>query len=319
MKKFLYVLLATSFLFASCGGDDNKKENNNENQNQNQNQSESSTIDFAKFCDNIMGKSCGEDISDDAMTQCVALYEGEYKAYPKCSLLMATYYKCVIDAACDPADDDCECFPEDACNDEVEAAHSCLVENYPDDFNDSQDESINFDNFCNHVMGKSCGAQISNEGMDSCKAIYIEEFESHAKCTDDLSAYYKCVADIPANTCIQEDACADEMEAAHSCLVTNYPDEFEDESIDFDNFCNHIMGKSCGAQISDDDMNSCKALYIEEFESHAKCTDDLSAYYKCVADISADTCLPEDACNAKTEAAHSCLVANYPDEFVDHT
>lgn len=338
MKKFLYVLLASSFLLASCGDDDKKDNNNNNNnnnqnqnqnqnqndQNQNQNQNETTSIDYDKFCNNVMGKSCGHAISDQDIASCKQTYADVLKDNAQCKDDIETYYKCVakIDAKCNSGEE-CDCIPDDACKTEVDKASACI--------NKNKGVDVDYNKFCNIVMGKICGYDISDDMIAQCVDIYSDETANHLECKNEAKAYYDCVITENDAFCAQTllPLCESEIDAYDACLKQKYTliaDASQSVSgINFTNFCKNVMGKSCGAEISDNDMNWCESLYAEEYKSHSKCTADLGAYYKCVADISAnecapndDTCecIPDDACKDKVEKAHNCLLVNYPEEIM---
>ena len=197
MKKLTLLALAAALFMTAC--DDN-------NDNSTPSQDDKTTIDFNKFCDLVMGKTCGADISDADMASCVSTYKAEYDKYAStCKEVGDKYYKCVLNADTKLCADD-----DNSCKTEVEAYSACIGE---------PEEEIDFNKFCNLVMGKACGADISDEDITACVATYKAEAAQYAStCKEVGEKYYKCVINADTKVCEDDDhSCETEINAYSDC------------------------------------------------------------------------------------------------------
>ncbi|MBQ9396665.1 MAG: hypothetical protein IJU23_14265, partial [Proteobacteria bacterium] len=162
MKKFALLTMAAALLFAACDDNDNSKPQNEKE----------TAVDFNKFCDVVMGKACGLELTDADLNSCVETYKAEAKKYEAtCKDVGEKYYKCVSNATINDCTgkDDCECIDDDVCKTEIDAYSACMGE--------PAKEEIDFNKFCNVVMGKACGANISEADINSC----VETYKAEAK------------------------------------------------------------------------------------------------------------------------------------------
>ena len=331
MKKILFAVLASAFVFAACD-DDSSKDKNNPPSNTNTPAGATDSIDYDTLCDHVMGKTCGHAFSDDMLRKCKIIYKNDLKKHEDCNDVIVKYYQCVIDQKVS-AD---ACMSNDACKTEVKAVMSCMDSKYGD--------PVDYSAFCTNVMGKKCpNNALSNSILEQCADVYKDEMQNHSLCKSEALEYFSCVLDAGDAVCnAQSDTlCKDKVNAYRSCLDSKYPkipaarsmlvsaSATVSPELDFHAFCNNIMGKSCGNDISNDDMTWCAKIYEEEFVSHAECADSLKGYYKCISDIqltacadpNADSCTCMDAldgvCDEKLDSAYACLVKNYPVEFYE--
>lgn len=172
---------------------------------------------------------------------------------------------------------------------------------------DDKDDSVDFTQFCNVVMGKVCGEAISDADITSCAATYKAEAAQYASsCKEVGDKYYKCVIDADAKICADDDnSCKAEIEAYSRCIGV----PAEEEEIDFDKFCDIVMGKACGAAISDEDMASCVSTYKADYDKYAaNCKEVGTKYYKCVINAGTQVCADDDnSCTAEIEAYSACI------------
>ena len=171
---------------------------------------------------------------------------------------------------------------------------------------DEKDDSVDFNQFCNVVMGKVCGAAISDADITYCVSMYKAEADLYASnCKAVGDKYYKCVINADAKICADDDhSCEAEIEAYSKCI--GVPAE---EEIDFDKFCDIVMGKACGAAISDEDMASCVSTYKADYDKYAaNCKEVGDKYYKCVINANTQVCEDDDhSCEAEIEAYSACI------------
>ncbi len=311
MKKFLVLALSSAFLFAACNDDDKNS---------------TDSVDMEKYCSIAMGKACGYNISDDVIAKCKSSFTSDVQAHDNCKEDLENYYNCMNDLQLKSCDGNkpCACIPDNACASEHKKANTCLSDKYPD---------INYNDYCNIVTGKVCGRSMDEGLLSKCVNVYSNQAKNHELCKSQGDAYFSCIENLGNGICNPSDDvyCKSESDAYATCLDNSYPAVKNARSakrdIDFDKFCVNVMGKSCGFDISDDDLEWCANLYADEYVSHAKCATKLSDYYKCVANVEVTPCQdpssPEctcgdenEACQAQIDAAVSCLYTNYPAEMI---
>ncbi|MBR4984146.1 MAG: hypothetical protein IKY83_00195 [Proteobacteria bacterium] len=286
MKKLTLLAIATALLMTACG-DANDNENNSTTPQDNQ-----TAVDFTKFCNVVMGKVCGDAISDADIASCVSTYKAEAAKYAStCKEVGDKYYKCVIHADAQICEDN-----DTSCKAEIEAYSKCIGE--------PAEEEIDFNAFCNIVMGKACGANISDADIASCISVYKADYDTYAStCKEVGDKYYKCVIKADTQVCADDDhSCEAEIEAYSECIGEPA------EEIDFNAFCNIVMGKACGAEISDADIASCVSTYKAESEKYAStCKEVGDKYYQCVIDADTQVCEDDDtSCEAEIAAYSAC-------------
>lgn len=112
MKKHTLLAIAAALLMTSCGDDEALPIPQDDN----------TAIDFNQFCNVVMGKVCGDAISDADITSCVSTYKAEADKYAStCKEVSEKYYKCVINADTQICEDN-----DNTCKAEIDAYSACM-------------------------------------------------------------------------------------------------------------------------------------------------------------------------------------------------
>lgn len=133
MKKLAVLTILAALLGTACDDDDTKDSTSGTGTETSDTGTETS-VDFAKFCNIVMGKACGFNISDDEIASCLDEYKTTSEKYAekyadKCKDVMDAYYKCVINVKlndCTGKGEECQCMDDSMCKTEAENAHNCM-------------------------------------------------------------------------------------------------------------------------------------------------------------------------------------------------